>query len=279
VSRARNRPPKLESHTGASQPTPPPSLETRLERSKIAGAGSGPGPTEFRRMVEGLASGERRALGELGPIARITPADAWISIKSVFGATPDAPVIDAACTLAATRVAAARVRAVAESGTRVAFATAHPASLLPLHLAFAAVARSHGAEIVDLPDFGPFRADGRTPRRLRWVGGVAVVSDGDALCATRDGEPAREWTFAIPRPALVVADGVFAEVAWESGIEVVAFAGLDRPGLAVAAARTGRATVVPLRTDRPARAYTLLEDVVRRADGLEAGPPADDVAP
>jgi hypothetical protein len=131
-----------------------------------------------------------------------------------------------------------------------------------LHLSFARLARASGGEVVDLADFGPIRADGRTPRWLRWVGGVAVVSDGQSLCDTQDGEVAREWMFAIPRPSLVIADGPFAEVAWESGIEVVAFAGLDRPGLALAAAIGGRCTLVPMRTDRPARNYQALEDLI-----------------
>jgi hypothetical protein len=133
-----------------------------------------------------------------------------------------------------------------------------------MYLAFAALARAHEGELIDLADFGPIRADGRTSRWLRWIGGVAVVSDGRALCATDDGEAAREWLFAMPRPALVVADGPFAEVAWEGGIEVVAMAGLDRPALAVAVAdaRDGRGLVVPLRTDRPARAYAVIEEVI-----------------
>jgi hypothetical protein len=116
--------------------------------------------------------------------------------------------------------------------------------------------------VIDLPDFGPIRADGRTPRWLRWIGGIAVVTDGRALCDTAGGEAAREWMFAVPRPALVVADGPFAEVAWEAGVEVVALAGLDRPGLALASAREGRALVVPMRTDRPARAYAPLEELI-----------------
>jgi hypothetical protein len=134
--------------------------------------------------------------------------------------------------------------------------------LLTLHLAFAALVRDNDGELIDLADFGPIRADGRTSRWLRWVGGVAVVTDGRTLCATADGEAAREWLFAMPRPALVVADGPFVEVAWEGGIEVVALAGLDRPALALAANRDGRDVVVPVRTDRPARAYRVLEDLI-----------------
>ncbi len=275
MSSARNRPPRLEPHVDVPTPTPAPTPEVLLERSKVAGPGaSGPGPTEFRRSVERLIVGDRRALGELAPIGGITPDGAWSAITATFGATGIAPVIDAERTTAAMRSAVTRVREVATGGARIAIATARPASLLTVYLALAHLARVHGGEVLDLADFGPIRADGRTPRWLRWMGGVAVVSDGRALCATRDGEAAREWVFAIPRPALVVADGAFAEVAFERGIEVVAPAGLDQPGLAVALARAGRGIVVPMHLDRPARAYAALEHLIAASPGVDPTGPS-----
>ena len=260
---ARSRPPKLESRAATSQPAPPQTLEALIEHSKIAGAGaSGPGSTELRRTVERLVAGDRRALGELEPMAGLTLIDAWAALTGAFGATADAPVIDPSRTIAATRCARERVLAVAARGGQIAIATAHPASLLMLQLAFGRLAGAAGGEVVDLADSGTIRADGRTPRWLRWVGGVAVFTDGGSLCDTQDGEVAREWMFAIPRPSLVIADGPFAEVAWESGAEVVAFAGLDGPGLALAAAIGGRCSLVPMRTDRPARGYRVLEELI-----------------
>ena len=274
MRRARDRPPKLEPSVGASSPPPELTIAALIERAKLAGPGAtGPGPTELRRTVERLVAGDRHGLGALAPLTGLTHVEAWAAITRTFGATAAVPVIDPACTEAAARAAVARVRAVAEAGRRVALATAFPASMLSLHVAFARLAQAEGAEVVDLDDYGPIRADGRTPRRLRWTSGVAVVSDGRALLDTADAEAAREWMFINPRPTLVVADGPFAEVASEAGVEVVAFAGLERPGLAIAAARSGRCTLVPLRTDRPARDYAMLERLVsdpppgRRGDG------------
>ena len=61
-------------------------------------------------------------------------------------------------------------------------------------------------------------------------------------CASVRGlEAAQEWLFMIPRPALVVADGPYADVAVEAGIEVIAFAGLDHCSLAVGGAGPGGA--------------------------------------
>ena len=265
---ARNRPPKLEPHSGNSHVAPPaprpaPTLAMQIERSRVAGPNaSGPRATQLRRTVERLVAGDRGTLGELAPIARLTAVDAWLAIAHTFGATAETATIDTSRTIAAVRAAVTQVCEAAARGARVAIATARPASLMTMHLAFARLAGAHGAEVVDLADFGPIRADGRTPRWLRWVSGVAVVSDGHALFGTRDGEAAREWMFAIPRPSLVIADGPFAEVAWESGVEVVAFAGLDRPGLAVASALGGRCTFVPIRTDCPSRDYRAIEDLI-----------------
>ena len=68
---------------------------------------------------------------------------------------------------------------------------------------------------------------------IRWVDGVAVVTDGKT-CARRAGPKRRqEWLFLMPRPALVVADGPYADVAVDAGIEVIAPAGLDHCSLAV----------------------------------------------
>jgi hypothetical protein len=263
VSRSKNRPPRLEPSVQISHEAAPPTPEARLEQAKVAGTGgSGPGPTELRRLVERMALNDRRSLGELAPMPRLSTDEAWTAVTATYGATPAIATIEPARTLEATRQAAARVVAVATTGGRIAVATARPASLLTVHMAWARLADAAGAQVEDLADFGPIRADGRTPRWLRWIGSVAVVSDGRALCETADGEAAREWMFAVPRPALVVADGPFAEVAWEAGIEVVALAGLDRPGLSVAAARDGRAMVVPMRTDRPARGYAPVEELI-----------------
>jgi hypothetical protein len=266
MSRARNRPPRLEPRAGDVKPAPPPTPEQLLERAKVAGTAVGPGRTELRRLAERIVAGDRAALGELSPPGAPL-SEVWAAIEAVFGATAATPAIDPARTLGAARHAGARVRAVAREGGTIACATASPAHLLPLHLALARVAREHGATLVDLPDVGPIRADGRAGRSLRWIDGVAVLTDGEALYPLRQGDAAREWWFMLHRPALVVADGPFAEIAADAGAELVAFAGLERAALAVVAVHTRRGTVVPLRTDRPSRAYEPVRHALETPDG------------
>jgi hypothetical protein len=123
--------------------------------------------------------------------------------------------------------------------------------------------------VTEQEDAGPIRVEGRASRWLRWLDGVAVVTDGRAVCAA-DGEAAKELVFVLERPALVVADGPFVEAAWEAGIEVIALAGLDQFGLALRAHRHDRATLLPVRTDRPPGAYRPLVDLVREGFGAGA---------
>ena len=116
------------------------------------------------------------------------------------------------------------------------------------------------------PTSGPIHADGRASRWVRWIDGVATVTDGHALFDVHHGDAAREWTFVIPRPSLVVADGPFVEAAWEAGVEVVAFAGLDRPALAIASRHHTNCLLVPLRTDRPSRNYHVVAELIRASE-------------
>jgi hypothetical protein len=227
------------------QLAPPPTLEDRLERARAAGPRAAPGRAELRHAVEYIVANDDST----------TLVEAWAAVASIFGATPEAPTIDPGRTIGLAHHAAGRVRQVAAAGGRIAFATAAPASLLGVHAALVDVARSAGATIAEMADVGPFRADGRHPRWLRWIDGVTVVTDTRSLFETRDGVAAREWMFVMPRPQLVVADGPFAEVAWEAGVEVIVFAGLDHCPLAVAAARGRRCSLVPMRVDRAPAAY------------------------
>ena len=259
--KARNRPPRLDDQghppTAVAPAAPEPTAAELLVRAKVAGKASSPGPSEVRHSVERLET---------------NPVETWAAIRAVFGATPEDAQIDVDCTVRAARVAAARLGAVARSGARIAFATAQPASLLGVHTALARLARAAGGTIDDADDTGPLRVDGRAGRFLRWVDGVAVVTDGSSLLATSGADAAEEWMFLAGRPSLVAAV--------DAGVEVVAFAGLDRVDLAVPAVRTkGQHTngclVVPVHGGRAPRAYAPLVALLERAyaEGAGAGGP------
>jgi hypothetical protein len=246
MSKAKNRPPHLETRVGPQYIVPPPSLEEVLHRSHVSGSSAAFTASELRRGVERAASD--RVHG--APFD-----DAWATVNRVFGATASDPHIDPALTISAARRAVERLGDVANTNARIALATSSPASLLTFHLALARFARISGAEVADGDDAGPMRVDGRADRYLRWVDGVAVVTDGQSLCSVRGLEAAQEWLFMIPRPALVIADGAYAEVAADSGIETIGLAGLDHCSLVVGPTKNRRCTVVPMWTDRTPGAY------------------------
>jgi Phosphatase len=246
MSKARNRPPHLDSKVGRQELAPPPTLAEVLERSHVAGRAKTAGPSELRRMVERAATERPQPI----PVE-----EAWASVQETFGATSERPGIDPNLTIAAAKRAVTRITEVAGAGAPIALATSRPASLVTLHLALARLARISGGDVISAPDSGPLRVDGRTARVVRWIDGVAVVTDGQDLCATRGTEAPQEWLFLMPRPALVVADGPYADVAIEAGIEVIAPAGLDHCSLVIGSRRGRSCLVVPMWTDRPPDAY------------------------
>ena len=87
-SRSRNRPPKLEPRVARATTAPVPTRAELVERAKLAGAAGGPepGPTELRRLVDHIAKGDRRVLGELAPIPGLTALDGWAAITSQVAA-------------------------------------------------------------------------------------------------------------------------------------------------------------------------------------------------
>ena len=147
--------------------------------------------------------------------------------------------IDPERTLEAATTAGAQLAEAAQGHRRVSFASAAPPSLLSLYAAAARAARGAGAIVTDADAWGPY-ASGRSPW---WHDGVAVATDGRRLVDETTPGAAKEWLFAVGRPALAVVDGVFAEHATDAGVPTIAFADLDPPAPASAAAR-GRPVVV-----------------------------------
>ena len=264
--KARNRPPRLEVRTPARTVPKAPTVADLLVRAKIAGRGP-VGPRELRRSVDRLVAGDAGVLGGVGPL-EVSTGEAWAAVATVYGAGPDHPEIEPGLAAAATATAVARVADCARAGATIAFATSWPASMLPLYSALARKARAAGGEITVEDDAGPVRVDGRSPRWIRWFDGVAAVTDGRSILGAHGPDAAVEWLFAIGRrPAVVVADGWFAESAYTAGSEVVAFGGLERIALAVPAARRARCWVVPVHPGRSPRAYAPLAAIADSAFG------------
>lgn len=265
----RDRPPRLPDRPAPSARVPrvaaPPSAARQLVLARVCGAHPSLGPAEVLAAARRLA--RRTSLDGTEPVTLDEARDA---LEHVAGPqTGRRPSIDPDRALAAAADAGARLAAVARQGGRVAFATAAPASLLTLHAAVGAAAREAGADLVEADAAGPY-APGRW---VWWPESVAVATDTVAVLAEHRADAAAEWLFAVGRPDLVVADGVFAHQAIAEGLPAVAVADLDDPLPFVAALRGQATTVVPAVTTRPPAAYRALVGAL--TDALAASPGAN----
>ena len=255
----RDRPPRLDDLPDpAPDPAPgEPAVATdrrRLVAARITGVHPDLGRAAVRAATRALVAGDPRARLGCDGLDGCDPAEVRAALVASHGDAPDAPraVIDPDATLAGLHAAAERLRAAVAAGVRVAVATSRPASLLGLARWAADTVRAGDATLLG-GTTATIEGGGR--RELWWTGGVAVVTDGQALLA-HDGVPGGDdWLFAVGRPDLVVADRGFAGAALRAGVETIAWADLDAPALALAAARGRPVVLVPLAERRPAAAY------------------------
>jgi hypothetical protein len=236
-----------------------PTVRRRVLEARVAGPHAHFGRDAVRASIRALVNGDRRARLGCDGLEGCTPDEVRDALASTHGWDPNAPraSIDPDCTVAALESAGLRIAEAAQTGARIAVATARPASLLGLAQFVAAEATALGARVL-VSDRATI--DGAGGRELWWIGGVAVLTDGRSLLAS-DGA-GDDWLFAVGRPDLVVADRAYAGSALRAGCEVVAWADLDAPALALAAARGRRILVVPVDERRPAAAYEVVEDAL-----------------
>jgi hypothetical protein len=233
---------------------------------------AGPHPALGREEIFAAA---RRLTGTAEPLGLEGPPISFEEVKGaleVVAGPQDAAraVIDPDRVLAAATHAGVWLGHAARGARRVAFATAAPASLLPLYGALARAVRAGGADVLDSVAAGPYESG----RSLWWHDGVAVARDGAALVGEARREAADEWLFTVGRPDLAVADGVFARQAIAAGLETLAFADLDAALPALAAHRGRPVVVIPIVADRPPGAYEALHEALLGALEWAAADPA-----
>ncbi len=256
-------PPKLPDPTqerpprAASEPT----LRDVLKQEHVAGRSLRYGRDEVTGTMRRIERGDRAVLFGLAPFTGLAFEHVTAAVEGVYGWVGDGPRarIAPARTVDGFTAAVARVLEVTRGNGRIAFATARPASLLPVYRRLAARSAAEGGDVLVAGESG---AVGPGGRRVRWVDQVAVLTDGAALLADAGVDAAEEWLFTLPRPDLVVADHIYAGVASATGLDVVAFADLDAVALAVAGWQGRALRVVPLDDRRPPGAYAGLLDLL-----------------
>jgi hypothetical protein len=272
--RATRRPPLLEPapvqrvHREPRQPSP----RSLVVKARLAGRHDRLGRAELLSVMRRVVGGDPLALLGLDRFAGVDLAELRAAATEVWGWDTHEPTvsIDPDRLLAGLLLARGRVLDVARRGGRILVATSRPASLLPLHQALARLCCSVGGHLLDSGEAGPIHAAGRASVRLWWVGGVAVLTDGDALLADPGIEAIDELLFTVPYPDLVVGDRGFAGGALRAGIEAVAIADLDAIALGLAACRGLPVTLVPMHERRPASAYAALEPMLNSPNSSEA---------
>lgn len=145
----------------------------------------------------------------------------------------------------ADRIAAA----LAKPNPRLLFATGHPTGLLAIHLPLARLALEHGATLLAPAEGWTYAGSGfGRPRRLRYLGEVAMLDERGAFVHTHDAAPMEHMLAELgdERPDLVIADHGWAGAAGEAGVPTVAFADSNDPGLFVGEAEGKIEVVVPL---------------------------------
>jgi hypothetical protein len=129
------------------------------------------------------------------------------------------------------------------------FATGHPTGLLAIHLPLARLALEHGATLLAPAEGWTYAGSGfGRPRRLRYLGEVAMLDERGAFVHTHDAAPMEHMLAELgdERPDLVIADHGWAGAAGEAGVPTVAFADSNDPGLFVGEAEGKIEVVVPL---------------------------------
>lgn len=251
-----------------NRPPPPDDRSTLRDLARLGVAGSHARWTEpeIRDRIRAVVAGEAGALSGLEPVYGATTDDVVAAMATVWGwshrqvmasTNPEA-------TLRAFTTLVDRVVEVGESGGTVAVATGRPASLLSLYSALVRMARARGASVIEQHDTAPSVRDGRAGRFLRWVDGIAVLTDGEALLSSAGVGAGVDWVFQVGRADLWLCDHGFAGAALRSGGRIAAFVDFDTIALALAATRVGaeQAVVVPLDDQRPPLAYQILIDLV-----------------
>ncbi len=257
------------------------SLRAQLVESRIAGDVAT--PREDNLLKYGMfVSGLSKAMFGLVPARRWSPRDLLALMVRKVGVSPD-PLylrgpdrIDPDLVIDGLDRMAAAIATVAQPGARVVVATGHPAGLLPVHLAVARGLATVGVDVLT-PAAG-FSWDvmtrhGRRNREIRYIAGVATVSNRGELNHTHSPRPMQAILAELaeagePPPDLVVADHGWAGAAGQAGVPSVGFADSNDPALFVGEEEGSVTVSVPLDDNVAPHLYGPLTDYLLDRAGL-----------
>lgn len=243
-----------------------------LLAGKVAGPITSHSLDNVRRNIRLLCEGDpRKQFGMLGLAGAMDEWEILRAVGRLAGFAPDPDVhagptpIDPDRVLEACERVGDRLALACERGERVILATGHPVGLILLYGEIARELSARGARVLRPSEGESWEDDVHArPLLLRYLFGVAILTDGENALHTHSGEPMRRMLRAA-EPDLVFADHGFAGSAIEAGIDTVSIADVNDPAL-VLARELGRTSDVIVMDDnvRPDAYWPCFQAVVSR---------------
>lgn len=221
-------------------------------------------PANTWANIERLVAGDPDVTFGLDVWSDATVGEVADAVRSVCGADPRGGTdeqgpgwIDPAATITALERHVERLAAAAAQRLPVLIATGHPTGLLAHYMALARELQAAGCALLAPADGEAFDSDEGRRREVRYLDGVACVSDGASLRHTHRDEAMRamlgQLTADGDRPGLVVADHGFAGAAITAGLPTIAIADVNDVALPLAQVRGLTDAVLPLDDNLPPR--------------------------
>ncbi len=261
-----------------------PELRRHLEQSRIAGdvaTSREDNLAKYGMFVAGLPAAmfgiRPRRRWSFPTLLALMSRKVGVSPRGSYLRGPDR--IDPDLVLAGLDRMAAALGEAARPGRRVIVATGHPAGLLPVHQAVVRGLTKAGAQILTPAAGWRYEAmtrTGRASREIRYVGGVATVSNRGDLNHTHSAEPMQAMLAALTQsgeapPDLVLGDHGWAGAAGQAGVTSIGFADSNDPALFVGEEEGVVAVAVPLDDNVAPHLYTPLTGYLLSAAGLSDG--------
>jgi hypothetical protein len=199
-----------------------------------------------------LCDGDPQSQFGLSGLTGFSRAEVLAMVARASGFQPDpndrwGPVrVDPERVLRACEAVGDRLALACDRDERIVLATGHPTGLMQLYTKVGRELVRRGVSLLRPADGVSWREGGRH-REIRYVHGVAVLTDRASALHTHSAEPMERMLEEV-RPDLVFADHGWAGAAIEAGIETVSIADVNDPALIVAR-ELGRTEVVIVMDD------------------------------
>src|SRR4051794_26853714 len=146
------------------------------------------------RHIDRMCEGDPGFQFGLAGLTSFTPAEVLALVSDASGFTPAEGATEGAFRVEAERIldacgaAGDRLAEACRRGERMIFATGHPVGLILLYSELAAELERRGVEVIRPLDGVPWSEDGER-RTIEYLGGVAMLTDGERPMHTHSGAP------------------------------------------------------------------------------------------